>query len=140
MWIDSRLEFSDAQLVTSTADSTNSVDLSVNRLIGNGHPLYVVITVDTAVTGTAPTVTAVLETDSTSDFATAPRAIATFPVINDTNGVAGATFFVAVPNDNDQFLQIQYTAGGTVSTGNVSCWLTHEQPVSSQVTSPDAVN
>jgi hypothetical protein len=55
MFIDSRLEFSDAQSIISTAStavtSTYSVDTgSITRDLCCGEPLYLVVTVDTAVT------------------------------------------------------------------------------------------
>ena len=46
MLIDSRLEFSDAQAVTTTADSTNVIDLEVERQIGKGQPLFLVVLVN----------------------------------------------------------------------------------------------
>ena len=45
MYIDSQTQFSDSQAVTATAVGTNVIDLSVNRSIGNGEPMAVVIAV-----------------------------------------------------------------------------------------------
>ena len=54
MWIDERAEFADAEALTAAA-GTNLVgdvmDLSVNRDIGQGHPMYLVINVSTAMAG-----------------------------------------------------------------------------------------
>lgn len=48
MLTDAYLQLSSSQAVTSTAVSTNTLDLQSTRDIGEGTPLYVVITVDEA--------------------------------------------------------------------------------------------
>ena len=48
MWIDSQLQFSDAQAVTVSAVGTNVIDLSLDRSIGNGEPMGVAFVVDVA--------------------------------------------------------------------------------------------
>ena len=45
MILDTLLEFSDAQALTATADSTTVVDLSVDRDIGKGEAMALVINV-----------------------------------------------------------------------------------------------
>ena len=47
MYIDSELQFSDAQAVTTDAVGTNVIDLSLNRSIGNGEPMAVVFVITT---------------------------------------------------------------------------------------------
>lgn len=154
MLVDSRLEFSDAQDVTSTAVSTNVIDLfavggdqgfapgtatPTLRNIGPGRPLWVVLTVDTAITaGTTPTVDVDLQTDADEAFSD-PTVIASFRQLDDTNGVAGARFVLGFPYSNERFLRLNYTAGGTVATGAVSAWLTDQEPFDHS-TYQDAVN
>ena len=43
MYTDAQNLFSDAQALTVTADSTNVIDLGVDRNVGQGEPLAVVI-------------------------------------------------------------------------------------------------
>ncbi len=47
-YIESQLEFSDSQAVTSAAVGTNVIDLALARNLGNGEPMAVVITVEVA--------------------------------------------------------------------------------------------
>jgi hypothetical protein len=127
MYIDSLLEFSDAQAVTSSAASANVIDLSSDKNIGPGTPLYVVLTVDTAIAGTSPTVDADIQTDTVENFAS-PTVIGSFEQITDSNGTQGAQFVLGFPFTNQRYLRLNYTAGGTVSAGAVSAHLTDQQP------------
>lgn len=138
MMIDSRLEFSDAQAVTTTAVSTNVIDLGQDRNIGRGRPVYVVLTVDVAVGGTTPTFDIDLETDDNEGFASA-AVIASYPQITDVNGLEGAQFVFTVPYNNEQYLRLNYTSGGTTPTGTFSAHLTDQEPQSWE-SLPDAVN
>jgi len=135
--IDSLGEFSDAQAVTSSAASTNVIDLGSDRDIGVGRPMYVVLTVDTAISGSSPTVDVDLETDDNESFSSATT-IGSFTQMNDTNGTAGATFFISVPSGNERYLRLNYTAGGTVSAGAVNAWLSDCQPTVNR-SYPDAL-
>ena len=140
MWIDSRLEFSDAQAVTTTAPSTNVVDTVVPRNIGKGETLYVVVSVDVAVGGTTPTFDITLETDDNVGFASAATVGTIGPQITDVNGTLGAKFVQAIPYSGyEQYIRLQYTSGGTTPTGTFSAWLTNQEPESWEST-PDAVN
>lgn len=125
--IDSRLEFSDAQSVTATAASTNVIDLSQDRNVGPGRVLYVVVHVDVAVGGTSPTYDIDLETDDNSAFSSA-TVIGSFVQITDTNGTAGAKFYITIPADNEEFLRLNYTVGGTSPTGTFSAYITDQEP------------
>ena len=55
MWMDERAEFCDATSTSGAAGSTalvgNVMDLTSNRDIGQGHPMYLVIQITTAATG-----------------------------------------------------------------------------------------
>lgn len=50
MIVDAQLQFSSAQAVTAAANSTNSIDLSEVREIGEGKPIYITTAVTTALT------------------------------------------------------------------------------------------
>jgi hypothetical protein len=50
MFVDGQLQFSSAQAITAAANSTNSIDLSIARNIGEGKVLYITTAVTTALT------------------------------------------------------------------------------------------
>lgn len=71
MILDAQLEFSAAQAVTSAAASTNYVDLGLaSREIGIGQDLYIVVSVQTALTdgGSNTGTNVILYGDSTTTF------------------------------------------------------------------------
>lgn len=68
MYVDSLLEFADSQALTADAPSTNVIDLSLARDIGVGRELYVVVQVDSAITGTLQVN---VETDDNDAFSSA---------------------------------------------------------------------
>lgn len=138
MWIDSRLEFSDAQALTTTAASTNSIDLSSDRDVGPGRPMWVVISVDVAADDTTGDETYVvdLQTDDNSAFSSA-TSIAQITIARGT--VAGTKFVIGWPYANEQHVRLNYTLGGTTPTVTLSAWVTDQEP-ESWAAQPDAVN
>jgi hypothetical protein len=137
MYIDSRLEFSDAQALTATAASTNLVDLGADRNIGPGRALWVVLSIDVAADDTTgdETYVADLETDSTSAFSSA-TVIATRAIARGT--AAGAKFIIGFPFANERWLRLNYTLGGTTPSVTLSAWLTDQDP-ESWAALPDAI-
>ena len=134
MILDAFNEFSDAQAVTSTAISTNVIDLnsSYNTLrdIGAGEPIYLVISTQTTCTDSSSdaTVTFSLESDSTADlatsatvhFTTGAKAFATY-------ATAGTTVVAtALPlGEYERYLGVRYTvASGPLTAGNFDAFLT----------------
>jgi hypothetical protein len=127
MWIDKRLEFSDAQAITADAVSTNVVDLSQDRDIGIGTALWVVITVDVAADGTTgdETYEAELQTDDNSSFSSATElGVVAIP----RSSAAGTQFTIGFPRANERYLRLNYDVGGTTPTVTLSAWLTKEPP------------
>ena len=130
MIMDKFLEFSDAQAVTSTAISTNVVDLAplgngvgtnTVRDLGNGETLYLVVrTVSPATdTGNDATLTVTLESSaaealsaSTVHFSTGALSFATF-------SPAGAQIAITdLPSGNYQrYLGVRYTVANGPLTG-----------------------
>lgn len=138
MIIDTLLEFSDAQALTATADSTNVVNLGGDFDVGVGQPLYLVVQVDVALDAGTGDETYVVELETDSVAAMSSSAI--INTFTFTRGdAAGTRQFQAVASANEQFLQVVYTLGGTTPTGTFSAWLTSEQPAS-WVSLADAVN
>jgi hypothetical protein len=121
MFIDSQLLFSDAQAVTATAASTNSVDLGAVRNIGVGEELFVMVSVDVALTdsGSDSSVAVSLEGDSTTTFTPdASQALFTIPAL----AAAGAVYYARINPDfaaNYRYLQLKFTpANGNLTTGS----------------------
>lgn len=144
MYVDSQLEFSDAQAVTSTAISTNvydlfsmstggaSTDVSPNtRLdIGAGEDLYLVVTTVVAVTDTSSDATltvtfesaddAGLTTNSTVHFSTGPLAFATYA----TAGTRVALIKLPLAAYR-RYIGVRYTvASGPLTTGAFDAFIT----------------
>lgn len=105
------------QAVTTTANSTNVVDLSQARDIGEGEDLYVQFTVGTAFTaGGAATLTPTIVV-SAADSLTTPTTIATAGTIAVATLVAGYSFAVRL-NPLIASLGLRYLGAiYTVATG-----------------------
>lgn len=125
MILDAKLRFSDAQAITSTADSTNIIDQKIAlRDAGTGRPVAVVVVVTTAMTNTG-TVAVALQSDSSETMTPdKTRTLFTIPA-----GSAVGDSFVAhlMPGgevEQLRYLGLKYTVSGTVDTGAVKAFLT----------------
>lgn len=135
MFLDAQNLFSDAQALTVTVASTNLIDLGVDRNVGIGEPMCVVITVDVAADATTgdETYQFDLETDDNVGFASplilARRIVSALPNIPRATMAAGFKLLIPVPNDTtaERFLRLNYTLGGTTPTITVTAFL---QPMS----------
>lgn len=130
MYVDSQLQFSSAQAVTAAAGSTNTLDLGAVRDIGSGEPLYLVVTVTTAMTdaGSDSSVTIAMEGDSTTTFTPdGTENVLLIPAVS----AAGASFFAAL-NPGSLPLQFQYVRllytpnNGNLTTGSFTAFLTKD--------------
>jgi len=140
MYVDSQELFSDAQAVTSTAISTNVLDLNAASAsnvpllqdIGNGEPIYLVVTTTTACTDTSSdaTLTLTLESDSTANLATSATVhISTGALAFATYATAGSVVFAgALPSGNyERYLGLRYTiADGPLTAGAFTGFLTKD--------------
>lgn len=123
--VDSKNQFSAAQAVTTTADSTNVLDLGVaNPNQGEGTPLILHIEVGTAVTASgAATVTFSLYDGATSGAIT--------NLVWATGAIGKATLIkgykvreMALPFTLQRFVKLTYTvATGPLTAGTFSAWL-----------------
>ena len=138
MFIDAQNLFSDAQALTTTAASTNLVDLSADRDIGKGEPMVVVLSLDVATDGTTgdETYSVDLETDDNASFSS-PAVLSTTAVARSL--AAGTQFVIAVPATNERYLRLNYTLGGTTPTATVTAFLTAASMVQNFVAYPDAI-
>ena len=134
MIMDKLAEFCDATALstagTGLAAIGTNLDLTLARDIGAGQPLYLVITVDTAVAGTSSTV----EFQLVSDAQDPPAADATETLhwasmaIPEATLVQGYTIVVPLPSVNpsyERYLGIQQNVGNAaLSAGKINAFLT----------------
>lgn len=138
MFLDSQLQLSDSQAVTSSAVGTNTVDLSVAASIGSGNPVGVVFVVEVAADQSAG------DEDYTFDveFATAADQSAgrqvvgrrvfesgtpTAPAQNADLLVPGFKFVIPVPPvtqaEDERYIGVRYTTAGDGPGITVSAYL-----------------
>lgn len=131
MILDKLNTFSDAQAVTTTAASTNVIDLgplthgNTIRDIGAGEPVYLYVSVGAAATaGGAATVSIAFQTDTAENFGTAVT-LFTSPTFALADMAAGAQLIrIAVPRGVKRYLRLNYTVGtGPLLTGTFNAGL-----------------
>ena len=111
------------QTLTTTANSTNVVDLSLARDVGEGEELYVSFTVGTVFasgTNVVPTIVVADDTALTTNAVT----IGTGGTILTATLVAGYTFAVRlnpiIASLGRRYLGVIYTISGTYTTGTMT--------------------
>lgn len=130
MLIDSQLEFSDAQAVTSTAISTNVVDLQIadqtneTLNLGIGTDMYLVVQTNTAATDSGSDATLTITLESADNAALSTNAVTHFSTgaIPFASFAAAGSKLVAVklPEhiDYKRYLGLRYTvASGPLTAG-----------------------
>lgn len=135
MYVDKQAEFSDSQVVTATAISTNVYDLfpvgnAVNsntvRDIGVGEDVYLVVQVDTTATAAgAATVTVTLESASDAAISVTPTVHYASTAIALANLTGGKTLLaIKLPADAYQrYIGVRYTVGtGPLTAGAFSAF------------------
>lgn len=134
MLIDKQAQFSDQQAITASAASTNYIDLGLaGRNIGVGENLYLVLVVTTAFTdvGSDSTVTPSLQTDDNTSFSSAAT-LRTFDTLAALTPVNTTRLYrlehtVGATGAWERYIQLYYTvAGGNLTTGAISAFLTHD--------------
>jgi len=133
MILDLQTKFSDLQAVTSTAISTNVIDLiqgtsptTMDEGIGDGVWLNIIVGKAATAAGAA-TVTFSLESDSTADLATSATVHWTSAAIGKATLVAGYQVArIKLPSDNyERYLGVRYTvATGPLTAGTFLAFLT----------------
>ena len=112
----------DQGAITSTVVSTDKIDLSVARDIGEGTALYMNFAVTTAFTGSG-TVTFEVIT-SASDSLGSPTVIGSSTAITGTTLTLGKNVVVRLNPDmgglGKRYLGARYTVSGTVGAGKVT--------------------
>jgi hypothetical protein len=121
MLLDQLNVFSDKQALRATGASTNTIDLTAAGNAVQGA-LFVMAHVDTAFAGATQVVVAI-QTAADSAF-TSPVTLASFTL----NATALANtndplFAAAIPVGLKRYLRAYYTVTGTITAGNVSCFV-----------------
>lgn len=112
MILDKTLMFSELQAVTTTAPSTNVVDLGAVRDIGQGEELWLTVRVGTAAASTASsTVTITLETDTTSAFGAAVTLASSGAIAKAALTANTEVWKIPVPEGVKRCLRLNYTVG-----------------------------
>ena len=128
--VDARLEFSSAQALTASADSTNVVDLTQTaRQIGAGRPMFVHFNVTVAADFTSA--------DETYTFGVATGAATSLGTVLSSRAivagtlVAGYNFTMAVPTTGVlRYIGVVYVLAGTSPTITVDAYLSDQEAYS----------
>tara|TARA_R110000823_G_scaffold307547_1_gene430656 strand:- start:11342 stop:11782 length:441 start_codon:yes stop_codon:yes gene_type:complete len=134
MILDSRLEFADGEDLSQSAGTflaTNQIDMDSVRDVGQGRQVYLVIQIDTAVSGSSSTVNFRLRSDSTAAVhATTSTAHLETGAIAEAVLIVGHQITLALPNEGnayEQFLGLQAIVGtATTTAGTYSAFLTFD--------------
>lgn len=135
MFLDARLEFAKAQTVRTigTHNSTNVVDSTYARDLGSGQPIWLVVTVDTAVASAG---NATVKFQLVSDGSATPVTSAGTQTVHAASGAiakgkltAGTVAYqVALPiegEDYERYLGVQFVVGtAALTAGAFSAQLT----------------
>ncbi len=134
MLMSKQQNFSEAQALTATAVSTNTIDLgatytvlgspvALTRDIGPGQQIAVLVQLIVDSGGTSPTIDVTLEVDDNDAFSSA-KVVATATQV--AGGSAGDTVGLEwIPSGTDErYLRINYTLGGTSPTYTVTSGIT----------------
>ena len=125
MITDKYLRLSEDQEVLTSAVSTNTIDLSQARDVGEGKPLYMVFTVTTAFTRAAGALTVTFNTLIDDDAALgSPTTLASTGAIAKTDLAVGAQFVLQIPpvlgSKGLRYLGASFTNSATADTGKVT--------------------
>lgn len=130
MLTDALTLLSSAQVVTTTAVSTNTIPMSQVRDLGPGHQLYAVFTVDATVTAAGAATVNFQVITSASAALTSPTIIAQTDAIGKAELTQGRRPIVVALNpsvlaaqpNGQLYLGVQYTVGtGPLTAGSFTC-------------------
>lgn len=125
MIIDALQQFSSSAQALSgagTVASTDTIDLGVERRIGTGEPMAVVIYATVAMTGTSPTFQCNVQSDDNTGFSSA-AVVAASPSFSAL--ALGAKVVIPLPQGalSERYVRLSYTLGGTAPAVSVKAML-----------------
>jgi hypothetical protein len=125
MHVDALMQLSNAQALVATAVSTNVIDANIDRDIGKGEPLGVLIVVNVAADAASgdETYQFDVQTDSTAAFG-APVVVASRAIARGLL-LAGTRWVIPLPPDSgpNRCFRLNYTLGGTTPSITVTAYL-----------------
>ena len=130
MILDLQTLFSDDQALTTSAVSTNVIDLGATgtpplggsalvRDIGPGTPIDILIQLTADAGGTSPTLSAVLEMDDNEGFASATTVATSGTLASGTQGDRLSIRWIP-DGTSERYIRLSYTTGGTTPTHTVT--------------------
>lgn len=125
MYIDRQNLFGQDQAVSTSAASTDYIDLGAARDIGNGGALEILVLCTQGVTAAgAATVTVALQSDDNSSFSS-PANLVLSDALPKASLTAGAQVLrVAVPYGTERYLRLYFTVGtGPLTAGKFTSGL-----------------
>lgn len=125
MIVDAQLMFSEAQALTATAVSTNIIDLKKDVDIGLTRELFIAVVVGVAADYTSANETYAIniQTDDNASFSSASTIGETVNLDTAAKRAAGYVALLKVPTENEQYLRLNYTLGGTTPSVTLSAYL-----------------
>jgi hypothetical protein len=123
MITDALLRVSSAQAVTTTAVSTDTIDLSVARDIGEGMDLYMNFAVTTAMAGGTSIKFEIIQADNAA-LSSNVQVIGSSDAVVTASLVAGyntsVRFNPQVASTGKRYIGARYTVVGTYTSGNIT--------------------
>ncbi len=122
MLLDQNAILSNQQTVSSTAASTNVIDMTA---AGNAVPgtLFAVLRTETAFAG-ATSIVFALQTSATSNFASADTLLSATFTGTELANASKQLLALPLPAGVKRYIRAYYTVTGTVTAGSFSCFLT----------------
>lgn len=120
MFIDSKQAFADGQALTVTAVSTNVIDLGVDRNIGPGEHMAVMVSSSVDAGGTTPTLQFAIQS-SPNENMSGSTVIGTSEEV--TSLLAGQKIVLPLGLTNERYLRLNLIAGGTSPTHTIDAYL-----------------
>jgi hypothetical protein len=124
MILDGQNLMSDAQALTSTAASTNVIDLGADNNVGIGEAMAVVVQLDVAAddADADETYVVAVQTDDNAAFSSAASVGSITIAAGDA---AGTRYSFLLPKDTsmERYLRLNYTLGGTSPSVTVTSFL-----------------
>jgi len=125
MYIDRQNLFGQNQAVTTSAASTDYIDLGAARDVGNGTPLEILVLCTESVTAAgAATVAVALQSDDNASFSS-PANLVLSDAVPKASLVAGTEMLrVPVPYGAERYLRLYFTVGtGPLTAGKFTSGL-----------------